>query len=153
MRLTRDERAVLNEIIDEALAFHDGEHVNVVHYVEIELMALEAQGHTWVVDLLDACRWTGLSNRVRQRARAGRVAVGSESVPTCYVTGGTMTSWLHVPVDELDPVVERLHDQAETLNAHASIIERGQDAARRNGVVTAYEGFTAEGVVITSVAS
>lgn len=152
MRLTRDEREVLNEIMDEALWWHDGDHKAITAKVLDELMSLEAGGIGWAAPFLESCTFSGLSARVRQRARAGRIAIEGASVPTCYVTGGTMTAWLHVPVDDLDPVVERLDEQAETLMAHARIIERGQDAARKHSVSTAYEGFTADGVVIASVA-
>jgi hypothetical protein len=148
MRLSRAEREVFNEIVDEALAWEGGDHPAVVAYVEAELMSLESQGHAWVVDLLGSCRWTGLSTRVRQRARAGRAAVGGESVPTCYVTGGTMTSWMHVPVADLDPVVERLEEQAETLLAHAHIVSQGQKLALEHNVSTAWQGFEAAGVTV-----
>lgn len=153
MGLTRSERETLNEVFDEALWWFEGDHQAITTQVLAELRGMEGGGIEWVGDFLEACLFSGLSARLRQRARAGRIAIDSESVPTCYVTGGSMTSWLHVPVDELDPVVERLHDQAETLNAHARIIERGQDAARKNGVPTAYEGFTADGVLITQVSA
>lgn len=143
--MKREDRAVLNEIIDEHLAL---EPDSAAGWTIDSLRSLEAGGIQWAADYLESCLWSGVRSRVTNRARSGRLAVDGQSIPTCYVTGGAMTSWMHAPVDELDPVVERLDEQAETLNNHARIIERGQKAARAHGVPTAWLGFEAAGIVV-----
>ena len=145
--MKKEDREILNEIIDDNLRDCD-DASNAAGWVFGELESLQAGGSQWAADYLISCLFAGLRSRVKARARAGRVAVDGQSIPTCYVTGGTMTSWMHVPVDDLDPVVDRLDEQAETLTMHARIIERGQKAARANGVPTAWLGFEAEGIVV-----
>ena len=141
--MKKEDREILNQIFDQFADVDDK-----TAWVFGELESLQAGGIHWAADYLTSCLFAGLRSRVKARARAGRVAVDGQSIPTCYVTGGTMTSWMHVPVDDLDPVVDRLDEQAETLTMHARIIERGQKAARANGVPTAWLGFEAEGIVV-----
>ena len=111
-------------------------------------MSMQGGGHWWVGEYLDSCRMSGLRSRIRQRARAGRVAVAGQPVPTCYVTGGVVTSWMHMPADELGQIVDRLTEQAETLNAHARVITLGQSLANEHNVGTAWLGFEAAGVSV-----
>ncbi len=146
--MQREHRQALNDIFDEALA--DGSHdpAIAVGWAIDELRSLEAGGVQWAADYLEACMWAGLRTRIRSRARTGRAAVAGESVPTCYVTGGVMTSWMHVPVAELDSVVERLEEQAATLLSHAHIITSGQRLANQHNVDTAWLGFEAAGVSV-----
>lgn len=146
--MKREEREVLNEVIDEALALYPDEAALATAHVMGELEGLDAGGIEWAGQYLGDCSWSGLRSRIRQRARSGRAAVGGQTVPTCYVTGGTMTSWMHVPVGELASVVDRLHVQADTLIEHAQVIELGQRLASEHGVPTAWLGFEAAGVSV-----
>jgi hypothetical protein len=143
----REHRETLNEIIDEALATWE-DPADVTGQVVSELESLEAGGLTWAGDFLASCLWSGVRSRIRSRARAGRAAVGGQSVPTCYVTGGTVTSWLHAPAEDLGSIVDRLHDQADTLIEHAQVIELGKKLATEHNVETAWLGFEAAGVSV-----
>lgn len=153
MRLTKQERSIVNTAIDECLEVCDGDLTRTANYLVDELHDMEGSGAPWVAELVQACTLVGVKQLIRQRTRSKRVAVSSTSMPAYYTVGLGTAQWMHVDVEDLDPVIERLTKSARSYTEHAAVLIDAQVHAKSHGVSTAAEGFAAEGITITELAS
>lgn len=162
MKLTTQQQAEVESIIDQAVRQHGTDHIAAAYQVDDELVALEAGGHLWAASVLDAARHAGILARVK--ARAKRVAVHvpfageKRRLPARYsrrLADGTrqLTLWIDVPLDALADIIAGLEAQAKVLDQRSTQMRLGLELARKHGVSTAREGFELEGIDITAVAA
>lgn len=152
--MKRDDRAVLNEIIDEQLAEWDGDVRTAATFVMLDVESLDGGGIDWAYWFLRNALRSGIAQVVSARKRSQRVMVGGEPMPRNYTTsGGGLASWLDVPVDELDMIIDRLDKRSGSLEDHAAVLIRGRNLAKKHNVATAAEAYAAEGITVTEVAA
>lgn len=153
MRLPRQDQEVLNQILDEAIGEAEGDVSFAAAFARMDLNRLEGGGIDWAYEVLNAAQMAGMKQLVRNRLRAHRVAVADQSMPAYYKVGLQSAQWMHVPVDELEPVIERLSARARSYHEHAAVLIDAQQFAKDHKVDTAGEAFAAEGVPVVELAS
>lgn len=151
--MKRNERDVLNQIIDEKLKEGHGDVWASAIFTLHELEGLEAGGIDWARDFLRTCLISGVRQVVSTRKRSQRVVVGADPMPANYSTSNGLVSWLDAPIGELDRIIDRLDKRSGSLEDHAGILVRARDLARKHGVETAAEAYRAEGVTVVELAS
>lgn len=154
--------AELRRIEDEAVALCRDERGRVDHIAAAghrrdELAGLESGGHTWAAVVRDSAEIDGHRRAIARRLKATEVAVpmpsGAVTMPASYSRrrkeGGTqLTLWMHLPVDELQGIVDEMLRRSRVLSERGAAMRFGIDLARKHGVSTAAEGFAAEGITI-----
>lgn len=153
MRIPKDVRGVVNDIVDDSLIISEGDITKAAYSVASELEDMEGGGHQWAHDIAHAAMVDGLKSLVRQRIRSKRVAVSGQAMPAYYTVGLSTAQWMHVDVDELEPIIQRLTKRARSYTEHAAVLIDAQQHAKDHRVSTAAEAYAAEGITVTELAS
>lgn len=166
--MTPDQLAELRRIDAEAIATHRDkrgqvDHVAAAGYRRDELLSLEAGGHTWAAHVRDAAEMDGhrkvIKNKVKAQPGVSIPApTGTVDMPRSYSHRDKdgvvqLTMWLHIPLDELQDIVDALTHQLEVLSDRSLAMRYGLELARKHGVKTAAEGFEAEGIDVEGLAA
>jgi len=147
VKLTKAEREVLNEELDEILSCAD-DTAEAARFLYTTLHGWAGGGVPFAVEMLCEAQLNGLKQVIRNRTKSRRVAVGTVSLPATYAVNGAAASWMHVSVGELDHVIHRLTSQAHTLNEHAGVLSEAKELASKFSVETPAEAYTAAGIVV-----
>lgn len=148
MRLPKEQRAVVNAAIDECMGMCEGDVTRAAYHLADELHDMEGSGSPWVAELVEACTNVGVRQLIRSHMRSRRVGVQSTTMPAYYTVGLSSAQWMHVDVDELEPIIERLTKMARSYTEHAAVLMDAQQYAADHGVSTAAEAFAAEGIPV-----
>ncbi len=153
MKIPKDVRQVVNNIIDDALILKEGDVTRAAYFVASELEDLEGGGLQWAAELAQDALTDGLKSLVRQRIRSKRVAVSGQAMPAYYTVGLSTAQWMHVDVDDLEPIIQRLSNRARSYTEHAAVLIDAIQYAKDHNVTTAAEAYAAEGVTVVEQAS
>lgn len=158
--LGREQLDVINKIYDDAVLRHGKDHIAAAADALDELRALEAGGHQWVATVLDAFLMQGVTRKIKERAKRSVISVPSKTgvnarMPAAYSRKGAdgsqqLVLWLDAKLDELQAIIDGLAGQAGVLLQRKGRMQLGYDLAVKHGAETAREGFTAEGIEITT---